>query len=94
MPDPIQHSLAAKRSTHGDDPLLVFLNANIGKPVTIDCASVDRLDSMRFQILAAAHAQWLNDGCGFELSGTSAGFLDGLERLGAERTLFSSERLS
>ena len=73
-------------------PLKAELGALRGTPVKVDATDVDRVGALCLQVLMSAHSTWTSDGVPFSLGGTSTGFEEGLQTLGASFLLFSIPR--
>lgn len=74
----------ASRGPTDCDPLLEFLQGNIGKPVAVSLAEVDRLDALRLQTLLVGHAHWRRDEVAFEVCDISNDCATDLALLGVE----------
>ncbi|SDY38902.1 STAS domain-containing protein [Citreimonas salinaria] len=85
------HALAPARARSGEDPLVPFLLGARNAPVTISARDVQRLDSLRLQLLLVAKQQWEADGIDFRITDTAPSFHEGLQRLGLNPQHFEKE---
>ncbi|MCH2095132.1 MAG: STAS domain-containing protein [Rhodobacteraceae bacterium] len=82
------HTLSARRSSSGTDPLLTFLRGALGKPVTLDLSKLDTMDAMRLQILVSGQRQWALDSQSFQIKGISDDLRRSLTKIGVDETMF------